>query len=153
MSYVIISNVARSIRTNHHFAINPSQIIYGDINEGISIYICRKEFRAGQISRIRAQIRRKVFFLASGANLIWVFHTTVEPKNELWGKRWAIQVMILNCQPFGYNDCGQPQSSKGTEKVGTCTSILYGYFVRRLIPNLREFGSLSLVAHCRLGKY
>jgi hypothetical protein len=59
-----MSNVGRSVRTNHHFAINPSQIIYGDINEGISIYICRKEFRAGQISRIRAQIRRKVFFFS-----------------------------------------------------------------------------------------
>ena len=65
------------------FAINPSQIIYGDINEGITIYICRKEFRGGQISVIWAQIRRKVFFLASGANSNWVCHTTVEQKNEL----------------------------------------------------------------------
>ena len=32
------------------------------------------------------------------------------------------------------------------------SSISNMFFVCRLIPNLREFGSLSLVAHCRLDK-
>ena len=33
------------------------------------------------------------------------------------------------------------------------SSISNIFFVRRLIPNLREFGSIFLVARCRLDKY